>query len=189
MGTKLNFSFAYHPQTDGQTKRSNQILEDMLRACALQYGTRWDKSLPYAEFSYNNSYQQSLKMAPFEALYGRKCRTPLFWNQTGETQVFGTDVLRNAERQVRVIRENLRVAQSRQKSYANTRRRELVFEEGDYVYLKVSPMRSVKRFNMKGKLAPRYIVPFKILERRGKVAYQLELPKNLLAVHDAFHVS
>jgi hypothetical protein len=85
LGTKLNFSSAYHPQTNGQTKRINQILEDMLRACALQYGDSWDKSLPYAEFSYNNSYQKSLKMAPFEALYGRKCRTPLFWNQTGET--------------------------------------------------------------------------------------------------------
>ena len=78
LGTKLNFSSAYHPQTDGQTERINQILEDMLRACALQYGDSWDKSLPYAEFSYNNSYQKSLKMAPFEALYGRKCRTPLF---------------------------------------------------------------------------------------------------------------
>jgi hypothetical protein len=82
----------------------------MLRACALQYRTSWDKSLPYAEFSYNNSYQQSLKMAQFEALYGHKCRTPLFWNQTGESQVFGTDVLRNTEVQVRVIWENLRVA-------------------------------------------------------------------------------
>jgi hypothetical protein len=136
----------------------------MLRACALQYGTSWDKSLPYAEFSYNNSYQQSLKMSPFKALYGRKCRTPLFWDQTGESQVFGTDVLRNAEDQVRVIHENLRVAQSRQKSYADNRRRELVFEVGDYVYLKVSPMRSVKRFNMKGKLAPRYVGPFKVID-------------------------
>jgi transposase InsO family protein len=85
LGMKLNFSMAYHPQIDGQTKRINQILEDMLRACALQYGTIWDKSLPYAEFSYNNSYQQSLKLTPFEALYERKCRTPLFWNQTGES--------------------------------------------------------------------------------------------------------
>ena len=110
-------------------------------------------------------------MAPFEALYGRKCRTPLFWNQTGESQVFGPDVLRNAEDQVRMIRENLRVAQTRQKSYVDNRRRELVFKEGDYVYLKVSPMRSVKRFNMKGKLAPRYVGPFKILKRRGEVAY------------------
>ena len=189
MGTKLNFSSTYHPRADGQTERTNQILEDMLRAYALQYGTSWDKSLPYAKFSYNNSYQKSLKMSPFEALYGRKCRTPLFWNQTGETQVFGPDVLRDAEEQVRMIRDNLRVAQSRQKSYANTRRRELTFEVGDYVYLKVSPMRSVERFNMKEKLAPRYIGPFKILERRGEVAYQLELPESLSGVHDVFHVS
>jgi transposase InsO family protein len=80
MDTKLNFSSAYHLQTDGQTERTNQVLEDMLRACALKHGRSWDKSLPYAEFSYNNSYQASLKMAPFEALYGRKCRTPLYWN-------------------------------------------------------------------------------------------------------------
>ena len=100
LGTKLNFSSAYHFQTNGQTERTNQILEDMLRACTLQYGTSWDKSLPYAEFSYNNSHQKSLKMAPFEALYGRKCRTPLFWNQTGERQVFGPKVLRDVEEQV-----------------------------------------------------------------------------------------
>jgi hypothetical protein len=112
LGTKLNFSTTYHPQTDGQNERINQILEDMLRACDLQYGTSWDKSLPYAEFSYNNSYQKSLQMAPFEALYGRKYRTLLFWNQIGESQVFGPDVLRNAEKQVRMIRNNLKVAQS-----------------------------------------------------------------------------
>jgi hypothetical protein len=152
----------------------------MLRACALLYETSWDKSLPYAEFSYNNSYQQSLKMALFEALYERKCRTLLFWDQTGESQVFGTDVLRNAEDQVRVIRENLRVEQSRQKTYADNRRRDLVFEVGDYVYLKVLPMRSVKRFNMKGKLAPRYVRPFKVIDRCGEVAYQLELPENFV---------
>jgi hypothetical protein len=128
-------------------------------------------------------------MAPFEALYGRKCRTPLFWNQIGETQVFGPDVLCNAEEQVRMIRYNLRVAQSRQKSYANIRRRELSFKVGDYVYLKVSPMRNVRRFNMKGKLASRYVGPFKILERHGEVAYQLELPESLSGVHDVFHVS
>jgi hypothetical protein len=170
LGTKLNFSSAYHPQTDGQTERTNQILEDMLRTCVLQYGTSWDKSLAYVEFSYNNSHQKSIKMAPFEALYGCKCRIPLFWNQTGETQVFGPDVVRNAEEQVRMIRDNLRVAQSRQKSYADTRRRELSFKVGDYLYLKVSPIRNVRRFNMKGKLAPRYVGPLKILERCGEVA-------------------
>jgi hypothetical protein len=88
MDTKLNFSSAYHRQTDGQTKRANQVLEDMLRACALQHGSSWDKSLPYAEFSYNNSYQASLKMSQFEALYGRKCRTPLYWDKTRGRQFF-----------------------------------------------------------------------------------------------------
>jgi len=189
MDTKLQFSSAYHPQTDGQTERTNQILEDMLRACALQYGTSWEKSLPYAEFSYNNSYQQSIKMAPFEALYGKKCRTPLFWNQTGESQVFGPEILKEAERQVQVIRQNMRAAQSRQKSYADVHRRALSFEVDDFVYLKVSPMRGVRRFNVKGKLAPRYIGPFRVLERKGEVAYQLELPEQLAGVHDVFHVS
>jgi hypothetical protein len=113
MDTKLNFSLAYHPQTDGQTERTNHILEDMLRACALKLGGSWDKSLPYAEFSYNNSYQASLKMAPFEALYGRKCRTLLYWSETGERQLFGADIIREAEKQVQIMRENLRIAQSR----------------------------------------------------------------------------
>ena len=103
--------------------------------------------------------------------------------------MFGPDVLKDSEEQVRWVRGNLRVVQSRQKSYADTRRRDLSFQEGDYVYLKVSPMRSVKRFNMKGKLAPRYIGPFKVLSWRGEVAYQLELPPSLSVFHDVFHVS
>jgi hypothetical protein len=189
MDTKLNFSSAYHPQTDGQTERTNQVLEDMLRACALKHGGSWDKSLPFAEFSYNNSYQASLKMAPFEALYGRRCRTLLYWSETGESQLFGPEIIKEAERQVQVVRENLKVAQSRQKSYADTRQRELTFEEGDYVYLKVSPIRGLHRFKVKGKLSPRYIGPFKILERKGEVAYQLELPARLSDVHNVFHIS
>jgi transposase InsO family protein len=101
MDTKLNFSSAYHPQTDEQTERTNQILEDLLKACALKYGKSWDKRLPYAEFSYNNSYQASIKMAPYEALNGRQCRTPLFWSQTGESQVFRLEVLKDAEKKFR----------------------------------------------------------------------------------------
>jgi transposase InsO family protein len=93
MDTKLNFSSAYHPQTDGQAERVNQILEDMVRACALKDKKSWDKYLPYAEFSYNNNYQESLKMLPFEVLYRRKCRTPLFWNEPNEKQVFGPKIL------------------------------------------------------------------------------------------------
>ncbi|WVZ58894.1 hypothetical protein U9M48_009116 [Paspalum notatum var. saurae] len=169
MGTKLNFSSAYHPQTDGQTERTNQILEDMLRACAIQYGTSWDKSLPYAEFSYNNSYQASIKMSPFQALYGRRCRMPLHWDQPREKQLFGPKIIEDAERQVRMIRENLRIAQTRQKSYADHRQRDLEFAVGDYVYLKVSHIRGLRQFKVKGKLAPRYIGPFKLIDRNGEI--------------------
>jgi hypothetical protein len=189
MDTKLNFSLAYHSQSDGQTERTNQILEDMLRACALKYGKSWIKSLPYAEFLYNNSYQTSIKMAPFEALYERQCRTLLFWSQTRESQVFRSEVLKDAERQVQMIRENLKIAQSRQKSYVDKQRRYLSFEVGDFVYLKVSPMRGTRRFKVKGKLAPRYVGPFQILDHKGEVAYQLELPPQLSDVHDMFYVS
>jgi transposase InsO family protein len=93
LGTKLIRSSAYHPQTDGQTERVNQILEDMLRACIIHYSTSWEKCLTLAEFSYNNSYQSSLQMAPFEALYGRRCRTPLSWSETGERRIFGPDLV------------------------------------------------------------------------------------------------
>jgi hypothetical protein len=189
LGTHLKFSSAYHPQTDGQTERTNQILEDMLRACALQDKLGWDKRLPYAEFSYNNSYQASLKMSPFEALYGRNCRTPLHWDQPSERQVFGLEIFLEAEENIRMVQENLNATQSRQRSYADTRRRKLSFEVGDYVYLKVSPIRGTKRFGVKGKLAPRYIGPYQIQARHGEVAYQLSLPENMSIVHDVFHVS
>jgi transposase InsO family protein len=154
MDTKLKFSSAYHPHTDGQTERTNQVLEDMLRACGLQHGSSWDKSLPYAEFSYNNSYQARLKMSPFETLYDRKCRTPLFLDQTRGRQFFGPELIQEAEEQVRIIRENLSVPQTRQKSYANNRRRPLEFEEGDHVYLKVSPLRGMRRFKIMGQIVP-----------------------------------
>ncbi|WVZ51702.1 hypothetical protein U9M48_002817 [Paspalum notatum var. saurae] len=163
LDSKLRFGTAYHPRTDGRTERTNQILEDMLRACAIQYGT---------------DYQASLKKSPFEARMAE-----------GEKQVFGPDLIKDAEQQIKMVRENLRVAQSRQKSYADVRRRDLTFKVDDFVYLKVSPMRGIRRFNMKGKLAPRYIGPFKIVERKGEVAYKLELPPNLYGIHNVFHVS
>ena len=140
LGTRLEFSTAFHPQTDGQTERVNQILEDMLRACALDYGSSWEDNLPYAEFSYNNSYQTSLKMAPFEALYGRRCRTPLLWDEVGDRQLFGPDLIKESEQKVRLIRDRLKVAKSRQKSYADSKRKETVYEVGDRVYLRVSPL-------------------------------------------------
>ena len=161
----------------------------MLRACALTYSQKWDECLPLAEFAYNNSYQESIRMAPFEALYGRRCRTPLNWSEAGERNFFGPDIVCEAEEQVWVIQENLKIAKSRQKCYADKKRRSVLFQVGDHVYLRVSPMKGVQRFGVKGKLAPRYVGPFLITKRCGPVAYRLELPAQLSAVHNIFHVS
>jgi hypothetical protein len=188
MDTKLNFSSAYHPQTDGQTERTNQVLEDMLRVCALQHGISWDKSLPYAEFSYNNSYQASPKMSLFETIW-QEMQDSSILDQTRGRQFFGPEPIPEAEEQVRIIQGSLRVAQTKQKSYTYNRRRPLEFEEGDYVYLKVSPLRGMRRFKVKGKLSPRFIGPFRVFRRVGEMAYQLELPDNLSDVHNVFHVS
>ncbi|WVZ85305.1 hypothetical protein U9M48_032250 [Paspalum notatum var. saurae] len=186
---KLDYSTAYHPQTDGQTERVNQLLEDLLRACVLTYGPNWEDSLPFAEFSYNNSYQASIEMSPFQALYGRQCRTPLMWEEAGERQFFGPAMFEEAAENVAKVRENLRIAQSRQKSYADKRRRELTFEAGEFVYLKVSPLRGPKRFHMRGKLAPRYVGPYRIKKKIRELAYELDLPEHLSGVHPVFHVS
>ena len=110
LDTTLIHSSAYHPQTSGQVERVNQILEDMLRACALTYSTKWDECLPLAEFAYNKSYQKSLGMAPFEALYGRRCRTPLNWSEPGERVIFGPDLVKDAEEQVKFIQDRLKMA-------------------------------------------------------------------------------
>jgi hypothetical protein len=185
----LDFSSAYHAQTDGQTERVNQILEDMLRACVLTYGKNWEDSFPYAEFSYNNSYQSSLKMSPFEALYGRKCRTPLMWTEVGDRIIEGPDFIKKAEDKIAEIRENKKAAQSHQKSHADKRRHTLSFEVGDYVYIKVSPIHGTRRFQVQGKLAPRYIGSFPIIKKVGAVAYKLQLPAEMSDVHDVFHVS
>ncbi|WVZ90161.1 hypothetical protein U9M48_036488 [Paspalum notatum var. saurae] len=153
----------------------------MLRACALTYSTKWEECLPLAEFAYNNGYQKSLEMAPFEALYGRRCEHP----STGERLIFGPDLVTQAEEQVKFIHSNLKRAQSRQKELLDKRRRPLVFEVNDHVYLRVSPMKGVHRFGVKGKLAPRYVDH----GASGPVAYRLELPPHPAAVHDVFHVS
>ena len=170
MGTNILFSTTFHLQADGHTERVNQILEDMLRACALDYGSSWDDNLPYAEFSYNNSYQTSLKMAPFKALYGRRCRIPLLWDEVGDRQLFGPDLIKESEQKVRLIRDRLKVAQSSRKSYADSKRKEIVYKVGDRVYFRVSPLRGVKRFGVKGKLAPCFVGSYRVLERMGEVA-------------------
>ncbi|GJX03572.1 reverse transcriptase domain-containing protein [Tanacetum coccineum] len=189
LGTRLDMSTAYHPQTDGQSERTIQTLEDMLRACVIDFGGSWDVHLPLAEFSYNNSYHSSIKCAPFEALYGRKCRSPILWAEIGESSLIGPELVQETTDKVVLIKEKLKAARDRQKSYADNRRKPLEFEVGDRVMLKVSPWKGVVRFGRKGKLAPRYVGPFEILERIGPVAYRLRLPDELSGVHDTFHVS
>jgi hypothetical protein len=155
----------------------------------MEYRGSWDKNLPWVKFSYNNCYQESLKMAPFKVLYGRRYRTPLSWIEPGEKVIFGPDIAEEAEAIVHRIQDNLKAVKSRQETYANKRHRPLQLEAGNYVYLRVSPMKGVKRFGVKGKLAPHYIGPFPILEKCGTMAYKLDLPPSLAGVHDIFHVS
>jgi hypothetical protein len=185
----LIHSSAYHLQTDGQRERVNQILEDMLRACVLNYPDMWDKCLLLAEFSYNNNYQESLKMGPFKALYGCHCRTPMNWIEPSERTIFGPDHVIETKEIVHRIQSNLKAAKAQQESYANKQCGPLEFEAGDCVYLCVLPRRGMKRFGIKGKLAPRYIGPFLVLARLGNVAYHLELPPTMAGVHNVFHVS
>jgi hypothetical protein len=155
----------------------------------MEHHESWDKNLPWAEFSYNNSYQESLKMALFNVLYGCRCRTPLNWIEPREKVIFGPDLIDEAEMTVHCIQDNMKATKSCHESYANKRHRPLEFEVGDHIYLRVSPMKGVKRFEMKGKLAPCNIGPFPIFEKYGTVTYKLDLPPSLAGVHDIFHVS
>ncbi|GJX11516.1 putative reverse transcriptase domain-containing protein [Tanacetum coccineum] len=189
MGTQLDMSTAYHPETDGQSERTIQTLEDMLRACVIDFGSSWDRHLPLVEFSYNNSYHASIKAAPFEALYGRKCRSPVCWSEVGDSQLTGPELVRETTEMIVQIKNRLITARSRQKSYADVRRKPMEFNVGDMVMLKVSPWKGVIRFGKRGKLSPRYVGPFKIIERIGPVAYRLELPEKLHGIHNTFHVS
>ncbi|GJS35620.1 putative reverse transcriptase domain-containing protein [Tanacetum coccineum] len=168
LGMNLDMSTAYHPQTDGQSERTIQTLKDMLRACMIDFGNDWVKHLPLVDFSYNNSYHASIKAVPFEALYGRKYHSPVCWAE---------------------IKQRIQAAHDRQKSYANLKRKPMEFQVGDRVMLKVSPWKRVLHFGELGKLNPRYVGPFKVLEKVGSVAYKLELPQELSRVHSTFHVS
>ncbi|GJY12036.1 putative reverse transcriptase domain-containing protein [Tanacetum coccineum] len=189
LGTNLDMSTAYHPQTDGQSERTIQTLEDMLRACAIDFGKGWVNHLPLVEFSYNNSYHASIKAAPFEALYGRKCRSPVCWTEVGEAQILGPELIQETTEKIIQIKQRMQAARDRQKSYADLKRKPMEFQVGDKVMLKVSPWKGVVRFGKRGKLNPRYVGPFKVIERVGEVAYKLELPEELSRVHNTFHVS
>ncbi|KAA3462647.1 DNA/RNA polymerases superfamily protein [Gossypium australe] len=189
LGTKLYFSIAFHPQSDGQSERVIQILEDMLRCCVLEFEGTWDRYLPLVEFAYNNSFQSSIKMAPYETLYGRKCCTPLYWTELGESKIHGVDLIKETEQKVKVIQESLKAASDRQKSYADLKRKDIEFQVGDRVFLKVSPWKKILRFGRKGKLSPRFIGPYEVIERIGQVAYRLMLAPELDKIHNVFHVS
>ena len=149
----------------------------------------WNTHLPLMEFAYNNSYQASIGMAPYEALYGQKCRTPVCWDEVGERKLVGPEIIQMTCDKIKVIRDRLKIAQDRKKSYANNRRRDLEFEVGDVVFFRISPWKDILRFGKRGKLSPRYIGPYRIVERIGEVAYRLELPSDLDRIHDFFHVS
>ena len=161
----------------------------MLRACVIEFKGSWDMHLSMMEFAYNNSYQSSIGMAPFEALYERKCRNPVCWDEVGERKLIGPELVQITLDKIQIVRDRLKIARDRQKSYADKRRRDLQFNVGDRVFLKVSPWKGVLRFRRRGKLRPRYIGPYEIIAIVGPVAYRLDLPPELSKVHNVFHVS
>ncbi|KAI3670567.1 hypothetical protein L1987_87905 [Smallanthus sonchifolius] len=189
MGTRLNISTAYHPQTDGQSERTIQTLEDMIRACIIDFGGSWDSHLPLAEFSYNNSHHTMIGMPPYEMLYGRRCRTPVCWGEIGQKELGSLEVVRETSERFDQIKARKKAAQDRQKSYADKRRRPIKFDVGDRVMLKVSPWKGIIRFRKRGKLSPRFVGPFRIMARVGEVAYRLDLPDELSGIHPTFRVS
>ncbi|GJY32836.1 putative reverse transcriptase domain-containing protein, partial [Tanacetum coccineum] len=189
LGTNFDMSTAYHPQTDGQSERTIQTLEDILRACVIDFGNGWVRHLPLIEFSYNNSYHASIKAAPFEAFYGRKCRSPVCWAEVGQVQLTGPEMVQETTKKVIQIMQRMQSSRDRQKSYTDLKRKPMEFQVGDRVMLKVSPWKGVVRFGKQGKLNPRYVGPLKVLEKVGSVAYKLELPQELSRVNNTFHVS
>jgi len=189
LGTQLRMSSTYHPQTDGQSERTIQSLEDLLRSCVLDHMGKWNDVLPLVEFTYNNSYHSSIGMAPYEALYGRRCRTPLCWYQDGEAFVLGPEFLKQTTSKVKLIQDRMRATQSRQKSYADKRRQLLEFDEGDHVFLRVTPTTDIRRVLKSRKLTSRFIGPYQITRRIGTTAYEIALPPYLANLHNVFHVS
>ncbi|XP_070030045.1 uncharacterized protein [Nicotiana sylvestris] len=185
-----DITILYHSvKTDGQSERTFQILEDMLRACVIDFGGQWDQFLPLIEFSYNNSYQSNIEMDPFETLYGRRCRSPIRWFELGEGKLYGTDLVKDVLEKVKMIQERLRTTQSRQKSYEDQKARDVSFLVGEKVFLKVSLMKGIMRVGKKGKLSPRFIGQFEVLRRVGEVVYELDLSPSLSGVYSVFHMS
>jgi len=161
----------------------------LLRACVLEQGVSWVECLPLIEFTYNNIFHSSIRMAPFEALYGRRCRTPLCWYESGESALLGPDVVQETTEKVKIIQEKMKVSQSRQKSYHDKRRKDIEFHVSDHVFLRVNPMTGVRRALKCRKLTLHFVGPFEIVEKVGAVAYRIALPPSLSNLHDVFYVS
>nr|GEW78686.1 retrotransposon protein, putative, Ty3-gypsy subclass [Tanacetum cinerariifolium] len=188
-GTELSMSTAYHSETNGQSERTFQTLKDISRASVIDFGKGWVNHLPLAEFSYNNNYHASIKAAPYEVLYSRKCRSPVCWAEVGEAQLTGPKMIQEIMEKIVLIKQRIQAAQDRQKSYTDLKQKPMEFENKDRVMLKVLPWKGVVRFGKQGKLNPRYVRPFKVLAKVRKVAYRLEPPQQLSRVHHTFHVS
>nr|GFB03559.1 putative nucleotidyltransferase, ribonuclease H [Tanacetum cinerariifolium] len=188
-GTRLKFSTTFYLETDGQTKRTIHTLKYMLRSCAFEWIRNWDEYLCLVEFAYNNSWHASIKAASYELLYGRKCRAPIYLNEGGERVIEGSKLIKVTNEKVTVAKEKLKEARSQQKSYVCRHKRELAFNPGDRVFLKVSSCIGVRRFGIKVKLSLRFIGSFKNLDRVGEVSYRLALPPQLSHIHNVFHVS
>ncbi|GJS51188.1 putative reverse transcriptase domain-containing protein [Tanacetum coccineum] len=177
-------------ETDPMEKLARMYLkEDMLRACVLDFGKGWVNHFPLVEFSYNNSYHACIKAAPFEALYGRKCRSPVCWAEVKEVQLTGPEIVQETTEKIIQIKQRIQATHDRQKNYADLKRKPMKFQVEDRVMLKVSPWKGLVHFGKLGKLNPRYVRPFKVLEKVGAVAYKLELPQELSRVHNTFCVS
>ena len=161
----------------------------MLRTCVIDYGGSWDRYISLIESVYNSSFQSSIGMAPYEALYGRMCRTPLCWIELSKKKVISLDLIQENEEKVKMIRERLKVAADRQKSYVDLKRKDIQHEIGEKVFLKVSHWKKVMRFGRKGKLSPRFIGSYEVIEKVGPMAYRLALPPELEKIHNVFHVS
>ncbi|GJX04242.1 putative reverse transcriptase domain-containing protein [Tanacetum coccineum] len=155
----------------------------------IDFGKGWVNHFPLVKFSYNNSYHASIKAAPFEALYGRKCRLPVCWAEVEEVQLTGPEIMQETTEKIAQIKKRMQAARDRQKSYVDLKRKPIEFQVGDKVMLKVSPWKGVVHFGKRGKFNPRYVGPFKVLEKVGEDAYKLELPEELSRVHNTFHIS
>jgi hypothetical protein len=187
-GTNRNFSTTYHSESDGKTERVNKVIEDMLRMYVMDKPSKWEDYLHLVEFSYNNGYQASLKMSPVEAIYGRKCNTLVSWDNPVDKAVVGPEFLKEMEKQMLKIKQNLKVARDRKKSYADKKRIHREFKVGNQVFPKVKSKRISLKLGKCTNLAARFCGPFEILERIGSVAYMLALPASM-NVHNVFHVS